>query len=166
MFTTLATGTTFSLTFRQKDNPPLAPLVEISSLAWIEGTLPSTGNPIDLPDFEISLNLNALLFEPVSPTDGVTYSASVISPANLIPFDWTLYSLGGSYHIELGALGSDQRLWHSSQLSSLYYMWDGTLDDGTHITQGTYWWRVAVTKSLGNYVVVIFSQPRDITFIP
>jgi hypothetical protein len=45
-------------------------------------------------------------------------------------------------------------------------MWNGTLDDGTHISQGAYWWRVAVTKSLGNYVLDIFSQQFDILFNP
>lgn len=165
-FTTLAPGTTFSLTFKQSDNPQIIPANEITSKAWFKGTLPLNVNPIDLPDFEISLNLNNMMFELQSPVDGAAYSASFISQSNPIQFVWSFYSLGGSYHLELGPNGSNQPIWTSGQLISSYYMWDGTLDDGTHITQGTYWWQVAVTKSLGNYVEVIFTQPWDLMFNP
>jgi hypothetical protein len=43
-------------------------------------------------------------------------------------------------------------------------MWNGTLTDGTHIAAGNYWWRVAVTKSLGGYVEVIYTQQFDLLF--
>lgn len=165
-FTTLAPGTAFSLTFNQNDNPQLTPAFDIASLAWIEGTLPTGVNTIDLPDFEISLNLNGATFDPQSPVDGAAYSASAISNSNPIQFTWSLYSLGGSYHVELGLHGSDQPIWSTGQIAEAYYMWNGTLDDGTHISEGAYWWRVAVTKNLGNYVVVIFTQPWDILFNP
>ncbi|HSB67079.1 MAG TPA: hypothetical protein VLD65_10900 [Anaerolineales bacterium] len=165
-FTTLAPGTTFLLTFNQKDNPQLTPVNEITSQAWIKGTLPMNVNPIDLPDFEISLNQNDMLFELQSPMDGAAYSASVISQAIQLQFIWSFYGLGGSYHLELGPNGSDQPILTSGQLTSSYLMWDGTLDDGTHISEGAYWWRVAVTKSLGNYVEVIFTQRWDLLFNP
>ncbi len=165
-FTTLAPGTSFILTFRQADNPYLTPLTEITSLAWLDGTLPIGVNPIEFPDLEISLNLHGLLFELVSPVNGVTYSASVISSSNPIQFIWALYSLGGSYQIELGPSGSDQPVWTSNRIASNNFMWDGTLSDGTHITQGAYWWRVGVTKNLGNYVEVIFTQPFNLIFNP
>lgn len=165
-FTTLAPGTTFMLTFEQSDNPQLSPTYEITSLAWIKGTLPHNANPIDLTDFEISLQINEMLFELQGPKNGSEYSASVISSANPIQFIWSLYALGGSYHIELGPDGSDQPMWTSNQITSTYFMWDGILDDGSHISEGTYWWRVAVTKSLGNYVQVIFTQEWDLFFNP
>jgi Carboxypeptidase regulatory-like domain len=165
-FTTLAPGTSYTLTFRQSDNQQLVSSIEVASVAWIKGNLPTNVNPIDLPDFEISVNLNGMLYELQSPFDGSTYSASVISLANPIQFVWSLYSLGGAYRIELGPRGSDQPIWTSGQLASTYIMWDGTLDDGTHITEGAYWWRVSVTKSLGNYVQVIYAQPWDILFNP
>jgi len=165
-FTTLAPGTTFSLTFNQGDNPQLTPPLEIASLAWIKGTLPTGINIIDLPDFEVSVNPNGMIFELQSPVNGATYSAAVISSSNPIQFIWSLYSLGGSYHVELGPNGSNNPIWTSSQVASNNLMWDGSLDDGTHISHGTYWWRVAVTKSLGNYVVVIYTQPWNILFNP
>jgi len=163
-FTTLAPGTTFSLTFKQSANPQLTPTAEIASLAKIQGALPTGVNIIDLPDFDISLIQNDMQFELQSPMDGSTYEASVINSSNKIPFGWSLYGLGGSYHIELGLNGSDQSLWTSDQIASTNFEWDGTLDDGTHISPGIYWWRVGVTKSLGSYVVVIFTQPWDLIF--
>ena len=165
-FTSLAPGTTFTLAFNQTDNPQLTPAPEIASLAWIEGSLPTGINIIDLPDFEVSLNLSGMIFELQTPVDGATYSAAVISSSNPIQFVWSLYSQGGSYHVELGPSGSNEPIWTSSQVASTNFMWDGTLDDDTHISNGTYWWRVAVKKSLGNYVAVIYAQQSDILFNP
>ena len=162
----MAPGIPFILTFDQTDNPQLTPASQITSLAWVKGTLPKNVNPIDLPDFEISLNVNDTLFEQQSPTDGAAYSASAIGPSNEIQFLWTFYGLGGSYRIDLGPNGSDIPIWTSDQIAATYFFWDGTLNNGSHITEGTYWWRVGVTKSLGNYVEVIFTQPWDIFFNP
>ena len=165
-FITLVPGASFTLTFNQSDNPRLSPTPEISSLAWIEGTLPSGVDIIDLPDFEVSTNLNGMIFELLTPPDGSSYSASAISASNPIQFNWSLYSLGGVYMVEVGPNGSDVPIWSSSQLAATSYMWNGTLDDGTHITQGTYWWRVSVTKSLGNYILIVFTQQFHIQFNP
>jgi hypothetical protein len=163
-FTTLAPGTSFSLTFTQMNNPNLTPSEEISSLAWFEGSLPTGVSIIDFPDFEISLYLDGMIFEPQSPISGVAYSAAAISSSNPIQFIWSLYSSGGSYHVELLSYDSDEVLWSSNQVVSTNTMWDGILDDGSHITEGTYYWRVAVIRSLGIYVEKIFSQTRYIIF--
>ena len=165
-FITLAPGTHFTLTFDQHDNPQLTPADEVTSFAWIEGTLPTGAETIQIPDFEISLNLNQMLYELQSPVDGATFSAQFISPSNPIQFVWTLYAFGGSYHVELGPNNSDSPSWSTSQLAATSTMWNGTLDDGTHITEGAYWWRVAVTDSLGNYVLNLFTQLSDILFNP
>jgi hypothetical protein len=163
-FKTLAPGTSFSLTFDQTDNPNLTPSDQISSLAWIEGSLPTGVEIIDFPDFEISLYLNGMIFELQNPLSGAAFSADAIGLNNRLQFSWSLYSLGGSYHIELFDYDTDELVWSSNQLASTNFMWDGTLNDGTHITEGTYYWRVAVTKSLGNYVENIFSQAWYLLF--
>ena len=165
-FISLAPGTYFSLTFRQSANPQVDPASEITSLAWVEGTLPVSNNILTLPDFELSRNLNQMIFELQAPVDGATYSASVISASNPIQFNWSLYSLGGIYHVELGPNGSDEATYISNELAATNILWSGTLSDGTHISQGAYWWRVAVTKNLGNYVEELFTQQWDITFNP
>jgi hypothetical protein len=165
-FITMAPGTEYKLSFNQDDNPQLVPAAHVTSLAWIEGTLPTTANPIILPDLEISLKLEDVLFELQAPIDGATYSASAISSSNPIQFIWTLYNPGGSYHVELYSFFSDQPIWTSNQTGLTNSMWDGTLEAGSHITEGNYWWRVAVTRSAGNNVVLIFTQPLDILFSP
>ena len=165
-FTTLAPGTTFSLTFNQGDNPQLTPAPEVASLAWIEGSLPTGINTIDLPDFEVSTNLSGMIFQLQIPGAGATYSAAVISASNPIQFIWSLYNQGVAYHVEVGQNTSDQPIWTSSEVVSNNLMWNGTLDDGTHISQGAYWWRVAMTKPLGNYILVVYTQPWDIHFNP
>lgn len=165
-FTTLAPGTSFSLTFYQTDNPQLTPVVDLAYLAWIEGSLPTGHSIIVLPDFELSIFLNDMLYEAQSPVDGAAFPASVISSSNPFPFLWTLYNQGGTYYVELGVYGSDQSIWTSDLTASTYMMWNGVLDDGTHITQGNYWWRVGVVRSLGNYAETIFTQPHDLYFTP
>ncbi len=165
-FITLAPGNAYRLTFYQSDNPQLTPTKEIASLAWLEGMLPINTNPIALPGLDVSLNLNGALFELQIPLDGSNFSASVISSNNPIQFAWSLYSSGGSYHIELGQAGSTQPLWSSRQIPAGYFMWDGTLNDGSHVTAGTYWWRVAITLPAGNYTQDIFTQPLNIVFTP
>jgi hypothetical protein len=45
-------------------------------------------------------------------------------------------------------------------------MWNGTLDDGSHISQGAYWWRVGVNKSLGNYKLKVYTPKWDLVFNP
>jgi hypothetical protein len=165
-FVTLAPGTNFTLKFNQFDNLGLTPTAEVASLAMIEGTLSTGATVIDLPDFEVSINLNGMLFNLQTPADGITYSAAAISASNPIQFNWSLYNQGGSYKVQLGLNGSDVPVWSSSQLASTSYMWNGTLDDGAHITQGSYWWRVSVTKSLANYILVVCTQQFDIQFNP
>ena len=165
-FITLAPGTDYTLTFYQADNPDLTPTSEIASLAWLKGTLSDGENIIELPDLEVSLNLSGNIFELSSPDDGASVSASAISASNKLRFEWSSYNQNGSYHIDLGPDGNAIPIWSSSQQDLTYYMWDGTLDNGNHITQGTYWWRVAVTKSLGNDTMVVFTQPFDLIFSP
>jgi hypothetical protein len=163
-FITLAPGAHFKLTFKQSDNPGLTPVTDITSLAWIEGTLPGNTNPIDFPDLEVSINQSGTIFQLISPVDGAAYSAAVISSSNPLQFSWSPYSQGGSYKVELGPNGNDHPTWVSDQLASPSIMWNGTLTDGTHIAAGNYWWRVAVTKSLGGYVEVIYTQQFDLLF--
>jgi len=165
-FITLAPGTHFTLTFEQADNHQLTPALEVASMAWIEGTLPTGVDTIQLPDFEISLNVNDMLFQLLTPVDGAAYSAANISLSNQIQFVWSLYGQGGSYHVELGPNGSDVPGLSTGQLALPIYWWDGTLDNHNHITEGAYWWRVAVTSSLGPYIFDLYTQPFDLIFNP
>ena len=53
-FITLAPGTNFYLKFVLADNPSLAPLSDISSLAWIEGSLPTGIDHIQDADQDVA----------------------------------------------------------------------------------------------------------------
>jgi|GEM_PF-1215695 len=165
-FFTLAPGTTFTLAFDQVNNPQLTPLPEIVPLAWIEGTLPTGMNPIELPDLEVSLNIEGMVFRLVTPVDGAAFSAAVISPANPLQFIWAFYYLGDSYYVELGPQESDEPVWVSTNTTSTNMMWNGTLDDGSRISDGDYWWRVGVNKSLGNYKFIAYTPKFDLIFNP
>jgi len=167
-FITFAPGTDYTLTFYQADNPRLTPASEVASLARLEGTLTDGGDIIELPDMEISINVSGDLFELLSPDDQAPVSAAAISGVNPLQFSWSSYDQTGTYHVELGPVNSDTPIWTSTQQSSdkLNLMWNGTLDNGSHVAQGTYWWRVAVTQSLGNDVLVVYTQPFQLIFNP
>jgi hypothetical protein len=165
-FITHSPGTNFTLTFYQVNNPQFPSTSQVASLAWIEGNLPTGTNIIDLPDLEISTNLNGMVFEPEVPADGYSISAAAISPSNKIRFSWSLYSQGETYYVELGLVGSDQVLWTSPEVNASSLMWDGTLDNESHISSGTYWWRVAAGKTLANYWFISYTQNRTINFTP
>jgi hypothetical protein len=165
-FITLSPGTTFTLSFSQADNPQLIPVSEVAPIAWIEGTIPIGIDTIDLPDLEVSLNTEGIFFELQTPVEGATFSAAAISPTNPIQFIWSPYNQGNSYHVELGKNGSADPIWTSSETDLTNLWWNGTLDDGGHITEGTYWWQVAVRKTLGDYTLVVYTQKSDLIFNP
>jgi hypothetical protein len=165
-FITLAPGSSFYLMFKQAENPQLTPASEIASFAWLEGTLPNGTDLISLPDLEVSLNVGGMTFAQQTPANGDTFSAAVINGANPIQFSWTVYNQGDSYYIELGVNGSEDPILTSPDNVSTNWMWNGTLDDGSHISAGNYWWRVAVNKSLGDYIFIAFTQKSDLIFNP
>ena len=165
-FITLAPGTTFNLAFNQADNPHLTPVPEIASFAWIEGTLPTGDTSIELPDLEVSINIDGMIFRLVTPVDGASFSAAVISPSNPIQFTWTLYNQGNTYFIELGPNGNDEPVWISGDTTTTSLMWNGILNDGSHISEGAYWWHVGVNKTLGNYELIAFTHEWDLIFNP
>ena len=105
-------------------------------MAWIEGSLPTGLDPIQLPDLELSLNLDGMIFGLQSPAQGATYSASAISTSNPIQFVWSVYNQGESYFVELGQNNNDVPIWTSGETTSTNMMWDGTVDNGLHITAG------------------------------
>jgi hypothetical protein len=165
-FITMAPGTSFYLMFKQADNPQITPVSEIASFAWLEGTLPTGMDIFDLPDLEVSLNVGGMNFAQQTPADGEAFSAAVISSANPIQFSWTVYNQGDTYYIELGVNGSEDPIWTSPETVSTNLMWNGTLDDGSHISAGNYWWRVAVSNTIAEYKLIAFTHKWDLVFNP
>ena len=165
-FTTLAIGIDFVLTFEQATNPQLASSTQIASTALIYGYLPASGTVVNLPDLEISVMLNGQIFEPTIPVDGAVFSAANITTSNPIQLVWTTYPQVEYYYAELSRLDTDELLWGSENTTSTNVMFDGTLDDGTKITAGSYYWVVAANRPSGDYTLTIYSQLRDIVINP
>jgi hypothetical protein len=165
-FTTLAIGIDFVLTFEQATNPQLASSTQIASTALIYGYLPTSTTVVNLPDLEISVVLNGLTFEPTIPVDGAVFNATNITNNNPIQLAWTAYPQVEYYYAELSSLNTDELLWGSENTTLTNVMFDGTLDDGTKITAGSYYWVVAANRPSGNYYLTIYSQLRDIVINP
>jgi hypothetical protein len=98
--------------------------------------------------------------------DGATYSATYINPNNPLQFNWSTYSQGEYYFVELGPVGSDEPIFVSDETATSTLMWDGTLDSGLHIPEGSYWWHVGVWKNLGALKFYVLSANKELMFNP
>ena len=47
-------------------------------------------------------------------------------------------------------------VWQSPFVDTTAVGFDGTLDDDSHITPGTYWWGVGARKEVGEYEVTAY----------
>jgi len=165
-FTTYAIGVDFLLSFEKGENPQYTPSTLFASTALLYGYLPSGSSVITLPDLELSLVLNGQVFEPTSPIEGATYSTTIITGANPIQFAWTSYNQAEFYYVELSPGDSDLLLWGSENTTSTNVMFNGTLDDGTHIAAGTYYWFIAANRSINDYTLTVYTQPHSLVIIP
>jgi hypothetical protein len=165
-FTTYAIGIDFLLSFEQSANPQYTSATPIASTALLYGYLPSGSTVITLPDLEISLVLNGQSFEPTTPLDGATFNAANITSANPIQFVWTTYNQAEYYYVELSPSASDEILWGSENTTSTNAMFNGSLDDDTQISAGTYRWFVAANRAINDYYLVIYTQPRSLVINP
>jgi hypothetical protein len=165
-FTTYAIGVDFLLSYEQAANPQVTPATSIASAVSLYGYLPSGTTLITLPDLEISLVIAGQSFEPTTPLSGATFSVANITAANPIQFVWTTYNQAQDYYIELCQADNDAILWGSENTTSTNVMFDGILDDSTHITAGSYNWYVAANRVLNDYTITVYTQPRSLVVIP
>jgi cytoskeletal protein RodZ len=165
-FTTYAIGVDFLLAFEKRDNPQYTPTTLFASTALLYGYLPSGSSVITLPDLEISLVLNGQSFEPTTPIEGATYNSSIITAANPIQFTWSTYSQAEFYYVELSPSDNDLLLWGSENTTATNVMFNGTLDDGTQIAIGTYYWFIAANRAINDYTLTVYTQPRSLVISP
>lgn len=165
-FTTYAIGVDFLLSFEQSANPQYASTTTIASTALLYGYLPSGSTVITLPDLEISLVLNGQSFDPTTPLDGAVFNSANITSANPIQFVWTTYNQAEYYYVELSPTATDEILWGSENTVSTSTMFNGSLDDGTQISTGTYRWFVAANRTINDYSLVIYTQPHSLVINP
>jgi hypothetical protein len=165
-FTTLAIGASFTLSFNLDENLQLSPSAQLASTAFLQGFLPGSSPVINLPDLEISLLLDGHSFEPLSPLDGAGFDRDVIAPPNPIQFTWTTYNFADYYFVELRTSEKDEVLWTSPRTTSTNVMFDGELDDGTHIPADTYAWFVIASRPAGIYRLTVYTLPREMVITP
>lgn len=165
-FTTYAIGVDFLLTFEQAANTQYTPSTPIAFTAGLSGYLPAASSVITLPDLEISLLISGLSFELTTPLNGATFSVPNITAANPIQFVWTTYNQAQEYYVELCQADNDVILWGSANTTSTNVMFDGILDDNTHIVAGSYTWYVAANRDLSGMTLTVFAQPRSLVVVP
>ena len=165
-FTTYALGADFTILFEQSANPQLPASNQRASIAILQGVIPSGSQVISLPNMELSLVIEGQTFELLTPANEAAYSAAVITAANQIQFSWSTYNQADLYYVELEDNDTDEIVWSSDDTTDTYVMFDGTLDNSTHITQGIYTWMAAASRPLTSYRLTVYAQPRSLVMNP
>jgi hypothetical protein len=147
--------------FAQEWNPRYE-IGQVISWGWMGPVAVEGGTTVHLPDFEISL----LGFGQVGPDPYVAVSAEAISDANPIVFEWTAYPQAVVYWVDLSFGEELEAVWQSDLLEGTSVPFDGTLDDGSHVQPGEYWWGVGVQQELGAYTVTKYGYQQRLAVEP
>jgi hypothetical protein len=151
---------TFDVVFAHGWNAQRYTADQVASWAWLEGAAPLDDAGIQLPDLEISLEADSERFELVEPAAGASFSAGQISPRTPLTFEWTPYSGAGFYWVDLGREGETVPVWQSLLPFRTSISFNGTLNDKTRITVGTYWWSVGAQKQIGEFELFVYGWSR------
>jgi hypothetical protein len=135
---------------------------EVVSWAWLGPFTISRGATVRVPDLEISL----LGFEPVSPPSGAFFSASEISAQNPLTLEWVPYPAASAYWVDLTKGDDLNRVWQSTLVDTTHVPFDGTLEDGSHVTADTYWWGVGARKDVGDYQLTVYGYLPTLAITP
>ena len=135
---------------------------QVISWGWMGPIAVESGAVVELPDFEISL----LGFRQVNPEPNATFSAAALSPQNTIVFEWTAYPQAVTYWVDLSPGEELEAVWQSALIQGTSAAFDGTLNDGTHIQPGEYWWGVGARQELGSYTITIYGYQQRLSVEP
>ena len=125
---------------------------EVASWVWLGPLTVSEGATVELPDFEIGL----LGFEQVNPPTGASFSASEISAQTPLTFEWAPYPGASAYWVDLTKGDGLTQVWQSALVDTTSVAFDGTLDGGSHVTAGTYWWGIGARGDVGSYHLAVY----------
>jgi hypothetical protein len=139
---------------------------EVASWAWLEGDAPPDDIATELPDLEISLEVNSERLEQVVPADGASFPVGQISTQTPLAFEWTPYPGATRYWVDLGRESETTPVWQSLLTLFTSASFNGTLTDGTTVTAGAYWWSVGTRKQVGEYQSFVYGWPRSLTIEP
>jgi hypothetical protein len=141
---------------------------EVTSWAWLGPVPVGSGAAVELPDMEIGL----LGFEQIDPPSGASLAANQISSDSPLVFEWAPYPGASSYWMDLseGEEGGDDedldRVWQSTLLESTGVSFDGTLESGSHVAAGTYYWGIGALKGLGDYQLTVYGYLPTLVITP
>jgi len=165
-FITLAVGASFTVTFELEENLQLDPSMPVAETVLLQGFLPSGSPVITLPDLDINTLIDGQSFEPTIPADGAARDTDNITPLNPIQFTWTTYIQADYYFVELRSSDKDESQWISEKTIFTNVIFDGELDDGTHIGPDSYNWFAVASRPIGAYRLTVFAQPRSLVIDP
>ena len=153
----------FSVVFSLESNPQLSPSSNYVAWSWIEGLL---AGDIEIPDLEISAAPKGDLFEQTLPVDGSSYSAAQISFDTPITFEWADYPQAEQYWVDLGRQGEEDPVWGSLPVIDELVDFDGKLNNGAKISEGTYWWAVGTLRSAPGFRFMAYTQNWTLVITP
>jgi hypothetical protein len=153
----------YTISFALESNPQLNPSSDYVTWSWIEGTI--LGN-IEAPDLEISAKPNGDLFEQSLPSDGSSVSAAQITSETPLTFEWTGYPQAEQYWVDLGRQGETEPAWSSIAVMDPIVDFNGTLTNGTKISEGTYWWAVGTLKTQPGFRMLAYTQNWTLVVTP
>ncbi len=120
---------------------------EVISWGWL-GPIPvEDGSDLQLPDFETSLSG----FGQVSPEPNASFSSG-----DSIDFSWSVYPEATKYWVDLVKDEQQNVLWRSTPVNNTSLTFDGTLNSGSEITPGEYWWGIGARRNLDSYKLTIY----------
>jgi hypothetical protein len=154
-------GPGFNVLFAQEWNEQYD-VGDVVSWAWLGPLTISRGATVQVPDLEISL----LGFEQVTPPSGASFSAGEISAQNPLTFEWALYPAASAYWVDLTKGDDLNRVWQSTLVDTTQVPFDGTLEDGSHVTVDTYWWGVGARKDAGEYQLTVYGYLPTLAITP
>lgn len=153
----------FALVFSYESNTHLNPASNYVAWSWIEGIL--IGD-LEIPNLEISSAPSGSLFEQLSPANDSSYAASQINKDNPIRFEWTEYPMADQYWIDLGREGEDHPVWSSVAVADLFTDFGGKLNNGSQISEGTYWWAVGTLRTQSGFRFLAYTHNWTLVITP
>ena len=162
-FQVVWTSKPYAIVFSLEANPQLSPTGDYLAWSWIEGLI--LGD-IEAPDLEINATPRNDHFVQTEPADGTSLSASQITFQNPLTFGWIAYPQAEQYWVDISPQGQNDPVWTSIPVMDLTVNFDGDLDNGTKISEGTYWWAVGALISEPGFNIYTYTHNWTLVITP
>ncbi len=135
---------------------------QVVSWGWMGPVTVEDGAVVELPDFELSLSG----FGQINPEPDATFSTAALSSQTPVVFEWAAYPQAVAYWVDLARGEESEVVWQSTLIQDTSVAFDGTLDGGTHIQPGEYWWGVGARRALGSYTLTVYGYQQRLSVEP